>query len=94
MQVDVVSIQGEEIYQAERMNMITPLDFSIIDRAALDPKQLRYGNAVGGHALSYCICYSKKKWPGEQRPNSWADFWNVEKFPGRRSLRRDAFWSS
>jgi putative spermidine/putrescine transport system substrate-binding protein len=39
------------------------------------------------------ICYSKKKWPGEQRPNSWADFWNVEKFPGRRALRRDAFWT-
>src|SRR5690348_13684009 len=27
MQVDVVSIQGEEIHQAERMNMIMPLDF-------------------------------------------------------------------
>lgn len=93
MQVDVVSIQGEEIYQAERMNMIMPLDFSIIDRSALDPKQLRYGNAIGGHALSYCICYNKKKWPGDQHPASWADFWDVEKFPGRRSLRTDPLWT-
>ena len=39
------------------------------------------------------VCYSKKKWPGGQHPNSWADFWNVEKFPGRRALRRDALWT-
>jgi putative spermidine/putrescine transport system substrate-binding protein len=93
MQVDVVSIQGEEIYQAERMNMIMPLDFSIIDRSALDPRQLRHGNAIGGHALSYCICYNKKKWPGDEHPASWTDFWNIEKFPGRRALRTDPLWT-
>ena len=93
MQVDAVSVQGEEIYQAERMNMVTPLDFNIIDRAALDPKQLRYGNAIGAHALSYCMCYNKKTWPDDHHPKSWADFWNVEKFPGRRSLRADPFWT-
>ena len=93
MQVDVVSIQGEEIYRAEGMNMIMPLDFSVIDRSVLDPKQLRYGNAIGGHALSYCICYNKKTWPGEQHPASWADFWDIEKFPGRRALRTDPLWT-
>ncbi len=39
------------------------------------------------------VCYNKKKWPGDHAPKSWADFWNVEKFPGRRSLRRDAMWT-
>jgi putative spermidine/putrescine transport system substrate-binding protein len=34
------------------------------------------------------ICYSKKKWPGDHHPKSWADFWDVEKFPGRRAVRR------
>ena len=32
MQVDVVSVQGGEMFQAKRMNMLTPLDFSVIDR--------------------------------------------------------------
>src|SRR5271155_2375205 len=89
MQVDAVSVQGDEIFQAERANMIMPLDFNVIDRAALDPRQLRHGNAIGTHTLSYVICYSKKKWPGEQHPASWADFWDVEKFPGRRGLRSE-----
>jgi putative spermidine/putrescine transport system substrate-binding protein len=93
MQIDVVSVQGEEIYQAESANMIMPLDFNVIDRSALDPKQLRYGNAIGCHSLSYVVCYNKKKWPGDHHPASWADFWDVEKFPGRRALRTDQLWT-
>jgi putative spermidine/putrescine transport system substrate-binding protein len=92
MQVDVVSVQGGEIFQAKRMNMIMPLDFSVIDRSALSERQLRHGNAIGGHTLSHVICYSKNKWPGDDHPKSWADFWNVEKFPGRRVLRREEIW--
>ena len=86
MQIDVVSVQGGEMYQAKRMNMIMPLDFSVIDRSVLSERQLRHGNAIGGHALSHVICYNKKKWPGEHHPKSWADFWDVQKFPGRRVL--------
>jgi putative spermidine/putrescine transport system substrate-binding protein len=94
MQVDVVSVQGGEIYQAKRMNMIMPLDFNVIDRSAFAERQLRHGNAVGGHTLSHVICYSKKKWPGEHHPKSWADFWDVQKFPGRRVLRREEVWAT
>jgi putative spermidine/putrescine transport system substrate-binding protein len=94
MQIDVVSVQGGEIFQAKRMNMIMPLDFNVIDRSALSERQLRHGNAIGGHTLSYVICYNKKKWPGEHHPKSWADFWDVQKFPGRRVLRREEVWSS
>jgi putative spermidine/putrescine transport system substrate-binding protein len=94
MQIDVVSVQGGEIYQAKRMNMIMPLDFGVIDRSVLAERQLRHGNAIGGHTLSHVICYSKKKWPGEHHPKSWADFWDVQKFPGRRVLRREEIWTS
>jgi putative spermidine/putrescine transport system substrate-binding protein len=74
------------------MNMLTPLDFSVIDRSVLAERQLRHGNAIGAHTLSHVICYNKKKWPGEDHPKSWADFWNVQKFPGRRVLRREEVW--
>jgi putative spermidine/putrescine transport system substrate-binding protein len=53
MQIDAVSVQGEEIYQAERMNMIMPLDFNVIDRSVLDPRQLKHPNTIGVHTLSY-----------------------------------------
>jgi putative spermidine/putrescine transport system substrate-binding protein len=92
MQVDVVSVQGGEMFQAKRMNMLTPLDFSVIDRSVLAERQLRHGNAIGAHTLSHVICYNKKKWPGDHHPKSWTDFWDVQKFPGRRVLRREEVW--
>ena len=92
MQVDVVSVQGGEMFQAKRRNMLMPLDFGVIDRSVLDPRQLRHGNAIGAHTLSHVICYNKKRWPGEHHPKSWADFWDIEKFPGRRVLRREEVW--
>jgi putative spermidine/putrescine transport system substrate-binding protein len=93
MQIDVAPIEGEAIAQAERMKLVMPLDFNVIDRSALDPRQLRHGNAIGTHTLSYLVCYNKKTWPGEHHPASWADFWDVDKFPGRRALRTDQLWT-
>jgi putative spermidine/putrescine transport system substrate-binding protein len=94
MQIDTSPIQGEELYQAQKAKMMTPLDFSVIDRSAIDPRQIHLENSIGSHTLSYVICYSKKKWPGEHHPASWADFWNVDKFPGRRALRgSDELWT-
>jgi putative spermidine/putrescine transport system substrate-binding protein len=65
----------------------------VVDKSALDPRQLHHENVIGCASQSMNLCYSKRKWPGDQTPKSWADFWNVEKFPGRRALRRDALWT-
>jgi putative spermidine/putrescine transport system substrate-binding protein len=92
-QIDAVSIQGSEIILADRLKMTTPLDWSVIDRSVLSEQQLRHPNSIGAYSLALVLAYNKKKWPGEDHPKSWADFWNVEKFPGRRSLRRDPSWT-
>ena len=97
-QIDIAGLSGMDVYIAARLNMITPIDWSLVDKSALAPQQLHHDNVIGCSSQSMNICYSNKKWPGVehsngQRPNSWADFWNVEKFPGRRALRRDAFWT-
>jgi putative spermidine/putrescine transport system substrate-binding protein len=93
MQIDAVSSSGMEVILAGQRGMITPLDWALIDRSALSPVQLRRPNIIGGAAQSMNVCYSKIKWPGDEHPNSWADFWDVKKFPGRRSLRRDPLWT-
>jgi putative spermidine/putrescine transport system substrate-binding protein len=93
-QMDCASVQGTEVILAGRLNMAMPLDWSVIDRSVLAPRQLARPHALGGYSLSMVLCYNKKTWPGASHPNSWADFWNVEKFPGRRALRRDAVWTT
>jgi len=46
-----------------------------------------YENGVASHAFATLIGYRKDKFPNGG-PQNWADFWNVEKFPGGRSLQR------
>ena len=92
-QIDCASVQGTEVILAHRMNMTTPLDWRIIDRSVLDARQLSKPNAIGCYSLSMVVCYNKKTWPAAHHPKSWADFWDVEKFPGRRAMRRDATWT-
>lgn len=92
-QIDCASVQGTEVILAGRLGMARPLDWTLIDRSALDPQQLTRPYAISGYSLSMVLCYNKKTWPGAGHPQSWADFWNVEKFPGRRAMRRDAQWT-
>src|SRR5206468_11246542 len=92
-QIDIAGLNGMDVYIADRIKMIMPIDWSIVEKSVLDPQQLHHADVIGCSSQSMNVCYSTKKWPGGQHPNSWADFWNAEKFPGRRSLRRDALWT-
>lgn len=64
--------------------MIEPIDYTVVDRAKVHPG-FAYEYSVANYFLSYVIAYDAKKF-GANPPKSWADFWDVEKFPGKRSL--------
>ncbi len=86
-QIDVVNLEYNRMV---KLGINAPLDFKVIDRSALAPVQLRYPDQIGGVTLSTVMAYNTKKWPGEDHPNSWADFWDVKKYPGPRTMERQA----
>lgn len=47
-----------------------------------------FQNGIGSHAFGTLMAWRTDKY-GDQ-PKSWADFWDVERFPGKRSLQRYA----
>jgi len=51
------------------------------------PEAYRSPYSVAYEFYSSVLAYSQKKFSAEAAPNSWADFWDVKKFPGRRALR-------
>jgi putative spermidine/putrescine transport system substrate-binding protein len=51
------------------------------------PEAYRNAYSVAYEFYSSVLAYSQKKYPEGATPNSWADFWDVKKFPGRRALR-------
>ncbi|HWT98309.1 MAG TPA: ABC transporter substrate-binding protein [Terriglobales bacterium] len=63
--------------------LLEEIDYSIVDANKVRPGQaLKYGCA--SYIYTYVIAYNSKKLP--EAPKTWADFWNVEKFPGKRSF--------
>jgi putative spermidine/putrescine transport system substrate-binding protein len=58
-----------------------------INLAALKdvPKEMIRGNGVGAYRLGTLLTYRKDKFPNGG-PKNWADFWDVKRFPGDRSL--------
>jgi putative spermidine/putrescine transport system substrate-binding protein len=81
---DVVELYGGQCEQAAREGLTLALDYSVIDADGIPPELIK-PNWVGYTAYSTVLAYNKDVY-GDNPPKSWADFWDVEKFPGTRAL--------
>ena len=84
---DVVDMPTGYCLRGGEQGLIEKLDFSKIPNAAAMPGAYRSPYSVAYEFYSSVLAYSQKKYPKANAPNSWADFWDVKKFPGRRALR-------
>jgi len=81
---DVVELYGGQCEQAAREGLTLPLDYNVIDIDGI-PAELVRPNWVGVTAYSTVLAYNTEVY-GDNPPKTWADFWDVEKFPGTRAL--------
>jgi putative spermidine/putrescine transport system substrate-binding protein len=80
---DVTVIEQGELLRADRAGLVEPVDYNILDKSKLFPDAI-YANGVATCALGTNLAFRSDKFA---KPlTSWADFWDVEKFPGPRSL--------
>lgn len=68
----------------KRDGMLEPLDYSTIDTTGI-PDSLINSHYVGFINFTKVIAYQKDKF-GDNGPKSWADFFDLKKFPGKRSM--------
>jgi putative spermidine/putrescine transport system substrate-binding protein len=64
--------------------MLEPLDYAIIDTTGI-PKDLIDSHYIGFINFTKVIAYRDDAFP-DGGPRTWADFWDLEKFPGKRSM--------
>lgn len=83
---DVVDTPTEDCRRGGEQGLIEKLDFSKIPNAAKMPAAYKTPYSVAYEFYSSVLAYNKKKF-GNHPPQSWADFWDVKKFPGTRALR-------
>ncbi|MCC6777189.1 MAG: ABC transporter substrate-binding protein [Hyphomicrobiales bacterium] len=91
-QVDMTSFSSVQWLRASREGLAEPIDWSIVKREQLPPDAIvADGPGIASYIQGTNLCYRNDKFPNGG-PGSWADFWDVKRFPGSRSLCiNDAF---
>lgn len=83
--IDVAELYGGYCDIAAKEGLTIPLDYSKIPNAAGIPENLRKPNWIGFTAYSTVLAYNTEVY-GDNPPKTWADFFDVEKFPGARAM--------
>jgi len=85
---DLVALGCAEAARAAKEGLLEPLDYSLIPNAQdLDPS-LRAEHHVGEWTFSTVIAWNTET--VDNPPKTWAEFWDVEAFPGKRALSGNA----
>ena len=85
---DITAINQSDWLRAEREGFVEPIDWTVVQKDKLFPDAV-FANGIAYCALGTNLCYRKDKFPNGG-PKSWADFWDVKKFPGTRSMYNNA----
>ena len=85
---DIVEHSMMEILNLGPGGYFEEIDYSVFDKETLDniPAEFKHKLGIGGFVWSNVLAYSTEAFPGDNHPHGWQDFWNVQKFPGPRSL--------
>lgn len=86
---DVVDVEFDFAIQAAKDGLLEPIDFSVVDRSKIDPRFVT-DHAVGSFSFAFVLGYNGDVF-GSEKPSTWADLFDLEKFPGKRALYK---WSS
>lgn len=70
----------------QNYDILEKIDYSIVTNTDKLMESAKADYWVGGVVSSTNIGFNLDKFPGGNHPKSWADFWDVKKFPGPRSL--------
>lgn len=86
---NVVDVENDFAVMAGKAGLLEPLDFSVINKKQLDPRFVT-PYSVGSFYYSFVLGYNKDQF-AKNGPKNWADFFDLKKFPGKRTLYK---WSA
>ena len=75
-----------DIPYLESKGFLEPIGMKVADFPGIMPEAVT-PDWLGVDVYSTVLAYRTDKFP-KDAPQTWADFWDVKRFPGRRSLRR------
>lgn len=85
-QWDIIVLSGSEYSAAVQQNLIEPYDFAILDPHGRIPAAYRQSHGVKLSLYLFSMCWDKRQIPDASAPKTPAEFWDTERFKGKRSL--------
>jgi len=85
---DVVEVESPDVMRGCEDGLFEKLDYSKIGNKADFTPAAIHECGIGAFVWSTVLAYDADKL--KTAPTSWADFWNVKKFPGQRAMRKGA----
>ena len=82
---DLVNPGGTDCVQGAAEGLYEPLDYSVLTNAEGIPDKLKGDYWVASTYYALVLAWNREKY-GDNPPKSWADFFDVEAFPGRRAV--------
>ena len=82
---DVADITIDFLYAGAGDKLFEPIDAKLVDTKRIDPRFVnQYG--IGCIVWSYNLGYTTKAFPAGGQPRTWADLFDLKRFPGKRTL--------
>lgn len=69
----------------QKLGVIQKIDYGIVDKSKMQA-MFAYEYGCANYMFSFILAYNKTKVPSA--PTGWKDFWDLAKFPGNRTLRK------
>jgi putative spermidine/putrescine transport system substrate-binding protein len=88
---DIVQQGNYSCQILENEGKVEPLDPAILEMEGI-PDNMKSEGWISNLVYAAALAWSDKTYPDE-KPDSWADMWDTEKFPGARSMRRSPVYS-
>ena len=84
---DLVQMANYEAALGGKEGILTPIDCSVVSKDGFKGTATDY--CLGYQTYTFSLAWNTKTF-GKNGPQSWADFWDVKKFPGSRAMRANA----
>lgn len=85
---DVLDLDAYSAIRLGKAGLLRPIDYSVVSNDTIPGTSFEYG--VGNYINSNVIAYDREAFP-TGGPQNWKDFWDIERFPGKRALYKWAF---
>ena len=82
--VDIMDLPLGDGAQIGQQGLLEDIDYSIVDKSKVPPGMTTQWG-VASYFFSYIFAVNEKR-AKDKIPKTWADFWNVKDFPGKRGL--------